>query len=364
MTPRERFLKAVRFEEPDYVPTFTNLTPQVAEKLSTFFNLPLELEDSFLSTRISHTQILLRLGNDAVGVGPGRAKDSATRLRSDGTLVDEFGLVYKRVGLYDEIVERPLACAETSRDVEDYSLPPALDRGRWEKAEQKVRKYASSYAIVGDLEATIFELSWNLVGMEKFLVDLVLERDYVFVLLDRILEEWALPCGRKMVELGVDVLWAGDDFGTQKGMLIAPDFWRTHFKPRYAYLFKSWKRVNPDLKIAYHSCGSIVPIIPDLVEIGVDILNPVQPQAAGMDLSMLKKQWHGKLCLFGGVDEQQVLPFGSPEEVKEEVRRRIQEAGRGGGFIIAPSHNIQPDTPLDNIFAYFEAIREWGKYPL
>lgn len=83
-----------------------------------------------------------------------------------------------------------------------------------------------------------------------------------------------------------------------------------------------------------------------------------------MNLGMLKKQWHGKLCLFGGVDEQQVLPFGSPEEVKEEVRRRIQEAGRGGGFIIAPSHNIQPDTPLDNIFAYFEAIREWGKYPL
>lgn len=364
MTPRERFLTTLRFQEPDRVPTFATFTPQVAVKLGELLNLPTEPEDSFLSTRISHTEILICLGNDAVGVGPGRAKGLETRFQEDGTLIDEFGLVYRRVGFYDEIIQRPLAFADAPGDIEGYSLPPALDEGRWEKAEQMIRKYASSYAIVGDLEATMFELSWNLVGFEKFLVDLSLRKAYVFTLLDRILEEWALPCGRRLIELGVDVLWAGDDFGTQRGMLLAPDFWRKYLKPRYEYLFGEWKKLNPDLKLAYHSCGSIVPIIPDLVAIGVDILNPIQPQAYGMSLGILKKQWYGKLCLFGGVDEQSVLPFGTPEDVKEEVKRRIIEAGAGGGFIIAPSHNIQPDTPVENVLAYFEAIKEFGTYPL
>ncbi|MCX7668142.1 MAG: hypothetical protein N2Z84_04345, partial [Atribacterota bacterium] len=105
MTPRERFLKAIHFEEGDRVPTFTTLTPQVAEKLQDTFGLPLEFEDSFLSTRISHTQILLRLGNDAIGIGPGRGANGATRMQPDGTLIDEFGLVYRRVGLYDEVIK-------------------------------------------------------------------------------------------------------------------------------------------------------------------------------------------------------------------------------------------------------------------
>lgn len=364
MTPRERFLKAIHFEEGDRAPTFTTLTPQVAEKLGQILQLPLELEDSFLSTRISHTQILLHLGNDAVGIGPGRGTNGATRVQEDGTLLDEFGLVYRRVGLYDEAVKRPLEDAETVEDILRYPLPSALDPQRWQKAEEQIHKYFSSYAVIGDLEATIFELSWNLVGMEKFLMDLALEKPYVLVLLDRIMEEYALPCGRKMIALGVDVLWAGDDFGTQKGMLVSPETFRRHFKPRYQYLFQTWKRENPELRIAYHSCGSILPIIPDLFEVGVDILNPIQPQAWGMNLAKLKKEWHGRLVLFGGVDEQEVLPFQSPPKVKEEVKRRILEAGHGGGYIVAPSHNIQPDTPIENILAYFDAIKEFGQYPL
>ncbi|NSW75659.1 MAG: hypothetical protein HPY68_02570, partial [Candidatus Atribacteria bacterium] len=364
MMPRERFLKAIHFEEGDRVPTFTTLTPQVAAKLGEILGLPLELEDSFLSTRISHTQILLRLGNDAIGIGPGRGTNGATRIKQDGTLIDEFSLMYRRIGFYDEIIKRPLENAETPEDIFSYPLPLALDSKRWERTTVQIQTYSSSYAVIGDLEATIFELSWNLVGMEKFLIDLALEKKYIFTLLDRILEEYALPCGQKMVELGIDVLWAGDDFGTQKGMLISPEAFRKHFKPRYQYLFQKWKKANPDLRIAYHSCGSVFPIIPDLVEIGLDILNPIQPQAVGMNLERLKKEWHGKLVLFGGVDEQEVLPFKNPGEVKEEVRRRIQEAGKGGGYIVAPSHNIQPDTPIENIFAYFEAIQEFGRYPL
>ena len=364
MNCRSRFLKTIHLEEPDRVPTFTTLTPQVAEKIGKELGLPFEPEDSPVSTRISHTEILLQLGNDAVGVGPLREKGRETKKLPDGTSIDEFGIIYQQVGWYDEAIRRPLEQAQSPRDVLNYDLPKALDPARWTLAEKVIAKYKSEYAIIGDLESTFFELSWNLIGLEKFLIDLALEEGYLFTLFDRIIEEYAIPCGKKMIEMGIDLLWAGDDFGTQKGMLISPEFWRKHFKKRYAYIFSQWKKENPDLKLAYHSCGSIVPIIPDLIEIGLDILNPIQPQAAGMDLGKLKKQYGDKLVFFGGVDEQKVLPFGSKGEVREEVKKKICQGGRGGGYIIAPAHNIQPDTPLENVYAYFEAIREFGQYPL
>lgn len=164
--------------------------------------------------------------------------------------------------------------------------------------------------------------------------------------------------------MGVDIVLTGDDFGTQRGMLIYPQIWRRIFKPRYARVFRELKELNPAIKIAYHSCGSIVPIIPDLIEIGLDILNPLQPRAAGMDGKILKKKYGDRLSFFGAIDEQKVLPFKSPEEVKEEVRVKISDLAPGGGYILAPAHNIQPDTPLENIFAMYEAVNEHGRYPI
>ncbi len=124
------------------------------------------------------------------------------------------------------------------------------------------------------------------------------------------------------------------------------------------------KRINPRVKIAYHSCGSILPIIPDLIEIGLDVLNPIQPQAKNMNLGKLKKKFGDRLVFFGGVDEQMILPFGTTAEVKDEVKLRIAQAAKEGGFIPAPSHNIQPDTPLENIYTYFKAIKRYGTYHL
>ncbi len=362
MNPRERFLTTLRHEEPDRVPTFANLTFQVAEELGKKMNLPWKTEDSRLSTRISYTEILLELGNDAVGIGPLRARSTPTYWE-EGRLIDEFGFVYKRVGLYNEIIKRPLADVETVEEVDKFQIPDPLAPGRWDLAEKQIERYKQHFAIIGDIEATIFELSWNLVGMEKFFMDLVMGKPYVFALLDKVLE-YQLSCGKKMVGLGADMIWAGDDFGTQKGMMISPELWRRVFKPRMKYIIEELKKQNPEVKIAYHSCGSIRPIISDLIEVGVDVLNPIQPQARDMNLRELKKECGDELVFFGGVDEQRVLPFGNTKEVRGEVKLRIAQAGREGGFIIAPSHNIQPDTPLKNIYAYFEAIKEYGIYPI
>jgi uroporphyrinogen decarboxylase len=363
MNCRERFLTALHFKEPDIVPVFASLTPQIAEKLGRKMGLPFASEDSMLSTRNSHTEILLRLGNDAVCVAACRDERYPTRKLADDNYIDEWGIIYKEVGLYTEAVSRPLANVRSLADLDKYPLPDPLAKGRWELAEKMIAKYQNDYAIIGDLEASIFEIAWNLVGLEKFLMDLALEELYVAELLDRIME-YSIVCGQKMIDLGADLIWTGDDFGTQKGMMIAPEMWRAVFKPRLHKLFDALKKHNPQVKIAYHSCGSIVPIIEDLIEIGLDFLNPIQPAAVGMDLALFKQKYGDRLGFFGGVDVQGALPRGTVADVKEEVKKRIKAAATGGGFIIAPAHNIQPDTPLENIEAFFSAIKEYGKYPI
>jgi uroporphyrinogen-III decarboxylase len=173
---------------------------------------------------------------------------------------------------------------------------------------------------------------------------------------------WIDEAGARMVGLGVDIIWIGDDFGMQDRMIISPRLFREFFKPRYAYLFAKWKALNPNVKIAFHSDGNIFPIIPDLIEIGLDILNPIQPKS--MDPAKVKKMYGDKLTFWGTVDIQEVLPFGTAEDVANEVKLRLQTVGKGGGLIISPAHNIQSQVPLENILAFYESAKKFGRYPL
>lgn len=367
MSPRERVLVSLTHREPDRVPIGATITPQVAQLLSKKFNVPFKRQIALLTDRISYNNILTRLGNDLVFVGACAGVDFVPRDYSDGSFADEWGIRWKRTGYYDEIVRHPVEKIETVAQLDRYfnehGFPDSQAKGRFDFAKEETRKYFNEYLIVGVLECTMFELSWYLTGMEKFLIDLAMNKDYIFKLLDMIMR-FHIEVGKKLIEIGCDIIWTGDDFGTQRGMLIPPEMWRRIFKPRFASVFKSLKQFNPNIKIAYHSCGSIVPIIPDLIEIGLDILNPLQPRAEGMDGRVLKKKYADRLSFFGAIDEQKVLPFGSPEEVKEEVREKISDLAQGGGYILAPAHNIQPDTSLENIFAIYEAVEEYGKYPI
>ncbi|MBN1777723.1 MAG: hypothetical protein JW811_06330 [Clostridiales bacterium] len=359
MNRRERFLCAIDKRQPDRVPIFATLTPQIAEALGRQMRLPFEAEDSFLSTRISHVEILNRLGNDAVCVGPGRERP--TRTLPDGALEDEFGLRYRRAGLYDEAFVRPLAGAQTVEDVDAYVLPDPQADSRYTLAKQRIEAYRGEYAVIADLEATVFELCWNLVGLEKFLMDLYLGEAYVGRLLEKV-TAFNLAIAECLAELSCDMIWLGDDLGTQANMLISPEIYRERIKPLHKRIIAAIKSKNPKIKIAYHSCGAVAPVIPDFIGIGVDVLNPIQPLASGMDLGVLKREYGKDLVFFGGIDVQHVLPRGSVQDVEDEVKRRIAQAGEGGGLVLAPAHNIQPDTPLENIFALFEAVQKFGRY--
>lgn len=358
MTSKERVLKAIHHQEPDRPPLFATVTPQVAEKLSRAFNLPYEDPlDSLLSTRISHMDVLIRMGNDCVGIAACAPLNSPTRTLENGILENEWGMQFVNVGLYNEFYKFPLAHAETVRDIQNYSFPDPRAAGRFDAACKTVKKYAESYAVVADLECAIFETAWYLTGLEKMLMDLVMEAPYLPVLLDHIMEI-NMEIGQSLIEMGADIIWGGDDFGSQQGLIMSPETWRKWFKPRMKKMFQAFKSVNPEIKIAWHTCGSILPIIPDLIEIGLDILNPIQPRAKGMEPEFLKKTYGKTLAFFGGIDVQELLPFGNPESIRSEVMRRIRILGKDGGYIVAPAHNIQDDTSVENILAMVEAVKD------
>jgi uroporphyrinogen decarboxylase len=197
--------------------------------------------------------------------------------------------------------------------------------------------------------------------MEQFLSDMLLNKDYAHALTD-LVADWNLTAGLKLVELGCDLILAGDDVGVQDRMLISPELFREFVKPRYGRLFGAYKKANPRLKIATHICGYIEPILDDLVETGVDVLNPVQPLA--MDPARLKKRYGKGLSFWGAVDDQRILPLGSPQEVEAEVRLRLRQLASGGGYILCSSHNVQPGTPMANIRAFYRAAERYRGYPL
>jgi len=197
--------------------------------------------------------------------------------------------------------------------------------------------------------------------MEKVMMDLVTNKDFMNAYLDKLMK-WIDEAGTRMVELGVDIIWIGDDFGMQDRMLISPKLFREFFKPRYGYLFQKWKGINPQVRIAFHSDGNIEPIIPDFIDLGLDILNPVQPKS--MDPARLKRDYGQHLTFWGTVDIQEVMPFGTPEDVVREVKLRLRTVGKGGGLIISPAHNIQSEVPLENILAFYQTAKTYGRYPI
>ena len=281
---------------------------------------------------------------------------------ADREYTDEWGIGWKwfenDFGAYTEMVHHPLA---NIKDPSEYEMPDFSREDRYYGVKRLINEYGDEYGIMGGVACTLFELAWYLRGLQQVLMDTVLNKDFLHAYLDKLMG-WIEVAGRKLTELGVDIIWIGDDFGTQSRMLLRPEVFREFFKPRYAKLFAAWKSINPQVKIAFHSDGYIYPIISDLVEIGLDVLNPIQPKS--MDPAKIKKDFGEYLTLWGTIDIQEVLPFGTPDDVSNEVKLRIKTTAQGGGLILAPAHNIQAEVPIENVLAFYRAAKEYGKYPV
>jgi len=200
-----------------------------------------------------------------------------------------------------------------------------------------------------------------LIGMEKLLMDMAIGEPYIETLRDKA-EAFALAAGRKLVAMGVDGIWAGDDFGGQTGLLISPLMFRRYFKESYRRLYSGLKAVNPDVLIMQHSDGAIAPILDDWIEVGMQVFNPVQPGVPGHEPEDLKRRFGDRLGFWGGIDQQHLLTRCRPRQIEKEVKRIIGILGRGGGYMVAPAHILQPDTPVENIHAFLDAARDYGEY--
>jgi uroporphyrinogen decarboxylase len=207
----------------------------------------------------------------------------------------------------------------------------------------------------------MFEMAWHMVGLEKTMIDLSMGESYVGALLDRV-KEFSIGIGKRLVELGVDGIWTGDDFGSQTGMMISPAMWRQVFKPRFAELFQELKSANSDVMILYHSDGAVSPILDDLVEIGMDVFNPVQPNVPGHEPQDLKDKLGDRLSFWGAIDQQHLLPKGTPQEIEQDVAAKIGALGAGGGYMCSPAHIIQADTSVGNVEAFIAAVKKHGVY--
>ena len=351
---RERVIAALNHEQPDRCPMQISFTPEFADRLRK------EIGSDLGKTHNPHgggnTYELERyLDEDLLLTSVGWAN---SYYQSDEAYSDEWGIGWDLFeyetkfgkGKYTEIVKNPLA--EDSA-IDSYQPPDPNRDELYDEAGRVIKDFKDEYWIVGVTVTTIWETAWALRGLEKMLMDLVLNPDLANRILD-IPYQYHLTAAKRLTQMGVDMIWIGDDVSTQKGMLISPDMWRQLFKPRMASFIAALKEINPEVKVAYHCDGNLYQIIPDLIEIGLDVLNPIQP--ACIDPAKIKQEFGDKLCFWGTIDEQHTLPFGSAADVENEVKERLATIGKNGGLILGPTHHVQLDTPMENFRAMVNTI--------
>ena len=356
MKPRERVEATLSHRRPDRCPFFVSFTPEFAERLKKDLNLIDSPESHNPHGGGNLYQLETALDQDLLVTSVGWA-NSYYQEPCDYT--DEWGIGWRSVqyqtaygtGRYTEVVDHPLADDEA---VESYQSPDPERPELYQEARKTLDKFQDDYYICGGVVTTIFETGWALRGLERLLLDLLEKPDLAEIILD-IPFKYHLKVASKLAKMGVDMIWLGDDVGMQNSMLISPATWRKFFKPRMARFIKEIKEINPNLKVAYHSDGDIYPIIPDLIDIGLDVLNPIQPKS--LDPEKLNREFGDELSFWGTIDEQQTLPFGSPDDVRDEVKSRLQTIGKDGGLIIGPTHHVQLDTSLENFWAMIETIK-------
>ncbi|MBU4293090.1 MAG: hypothetical protein KJ770_03455 [Actinobacteria bacterium] len=361
MNSRERILTTINHEEPDKVPIDSWMAPEVAEVIIKGLNLDME-SDPFAMAKA--------LGNDLLYLALGFCDGFSSifkegRKIGDNLYQDPFGIKWRKksqkYSSYCEFAEHPLA---DIKNYENYEFPDPFEvhKKEFEMYRKLIEKDGKEYAILGGVACTMFEGSWYLRGLENFLTDLYLNRDFAIELLDKTMD-YSLRISKKLVEMGVDIIWWGDDIGSERGPYINPKLYRELIKPRHAYMVQEVKKINKDIIIAFHTDGDIGWALDDLIEIGIDILNPLQPDVN--DVEEIKKKYGRKLTFWGNVDTRNIMTKGTFSDVAEEVRKVISVLSPGGGHILCTNHTIQATArAVDNTVAYYWAAEKFRNYPL
>ena len=382
MTPRERMLTALNHREPDRIPidlggNQTGIHKFAYQALIEHLGIAdnLRIMDAVQQLAQPCEAVLERFHVDTRYIAAGAAsgwKGGIEQHERDGRLwhdlTDEFGVTWSMPDdepHYMDISHSPLAEA-TIDDVKDYPFPKGDDPGRFAGLRDRALglKNETPYAVVSGISGVVYEICWYMRGLEQWLMDTMTNPAFCEALIDRTCQYWIDWFDGFLPEVGdvVDVIMIGDDLAGQTGPLFNPVFYRDIVKPRHKRLVQHIK-ARTKAKIWYHTCGACQAYIPELLDNGIDILNPVQISAEGMAPQALKKAYGDRLAFWGGaIDAQHVLPMASPEQVREEVRKNLAALKPGGGYVFNNVHNIQAGVPPENIVALYDAAYEFGFY--
>jgi uroporphyrinogen decarboxylase len=383
-TSRRRVETALNHQEPDRVPydlggtILTGIHHLAYRRLRRHLGLPaaeIQLEDPIQQLARVHDDVKERLRVDVYGVNPSKSRGIAQPPWSEegyDKLIDEWGIEWwkpQEGGFYYDMRRHPLSHLRRPEDLALHRFPDPLDPSRYEgmaeQADDLMNRRQVAY-VLGRNAPGIFEIALWMRGFENFFCDMVADVVLAERLMDIICEIKMAYWAKALALVGPNVMIVSeaDDLASQDRCLTSPELYRKLIKPRHTRLFRFIKQqAKVPVKIFYHSCGAVAELLPDLIESGIDILNPVQVSARGMDTRELKRRFGQDLTFYGGgVDTQRVLPRGTPQEVRDEVKRRIDDLAPGGGFIFNTVHNIQADVPPENLLAMWETLQEFGVY--
>ena len=377
MTSRQRMRRALQREEPDRVPIdfgqdFHNGINEVAYRnLLSFLQMDvpelIPVYDLMQRLAVVDERVLERFHVDTRYIMANPNENCELKIEEDGSYEDEWGVYRKRCGYYCDTVRSPLA-GKSKTEILSFPFPDPAQRSRFRGLREKAERLyeTTEYALMAGQAASLYYFATELRGFEAYMSDLASDPDLVSLLLDRVLE-WMMDfTSHYLDEIGefVEVWWMGDDWGMQTGPIMSPALFRTVFKPRYRRLIDLVKS-KTNAKVCLHTCGATYWILQDLVDVGVDVVHPLQPTAMGNgDPFRIKREYGDRLSFYSNIANTTTLPNGTPEEIAQEVRQRIAALGPGGGYIFSGGHNIQADVPPANIVALFDTAYEAGRYPL
>jgi uroporphyrinogen decarboxylase len=376
LTHRERVLAALKHQPPDRVPLdlgstiCSSITAKAHARLRAYLGIPAEplpiIVDKVQSLVDPDEAILRRFDVDLRSLLLGSADKQPEGQRSDDAFVDEWGVTWTRHGESHYINTNGPFCSlaePTVQDLAEFSWPDPGDPGRYRGLRQRAQNLheKTDYAVVLTFGGGPVHQSQYMRGFGAWLEDLLVSPAFAEGLMDRYVEVWVEMIRLALQEAGefIDVVMWGDDIGAQSTPLINPQLYRRAIKPRHRRINDALRRFGKP--VLFHTCGAVFSLIPDLIESGIDALNPIQVSAVGMDTKRLKREFGRDLAFWGAIDTQQVLPRGTPAEVREEVKCRIGDLAEDGGYIVASVHNIQPEVPPENIEAMCEATLEFGR---
>ncbi len=363
MDSTERFNKCLKHESIDRVPVDYWATKEINSKLRKHFGV--ETQEELLN----HLHVDFRYIEGPKYIGP------ELTVRPDGSREDHFGVprkpvqygVGKNSGTYSEVSEYPLEKAESIDEIESYAKWPQADWFDYDCISHQARQARETGKVVifmGDRLNRCAQLkpAMYVRGAEQIFIDTFAQPGMAKAVFGRITDFYAEYLRRTLEAAGgnIDLVFTGDDFGTQENIFIPIEVWRDQLRDG----FKLFIDIGHEFgcKVAHHTCGCVKPLLSDFIECGLDIVNPIQPEVAGMDYEKIKQEFGRKITFHGGISIQKTMPFGTPQDVRNEVKDRVEKLAAGGGYIFCTAHNIQTDTPIENIEALFSAYREFGTY--